>query len=331
MSDSTSKYDGDLYLKSQIFKTKVKLKGDLIDHIKSDRPSLKIKMNNQKTLLSMQSFSLCHPKTRSYQDEYIFHRLAKYVGLLSPNYNFVLLSVNSDQSKIYSIEERLGQNFIFNNKFKPGIILKYDDSQYWQEKARSKNNFPIESFDWKFSDIKCYEMKTVKKNNLLKHQFINAKSLLKNLELPLDSVFSVDEFAKYFALVDIFGFNHALVWHNINFYYNPLSKKLSPVRSDGNKIRKNRRLSISRSEKHFFYNNYNFKDSQIFIDKYHFFLRKYSSENFIDKFFKSIENDLRLINIHLSRDFFSQSEWNKRQIINENLNFISKYLETLNR
>jgi hypothetical protein len=329
ISDSTSKYDGELYLKSKVFKTKVKLKGDLIDHIKSDRPSLKFKMNNQKSLMSMTSFSLSHPKVRSFQDEYIFHKLANYVELLSPHYGFVLLSINSDKSKIYSIEERLGQNFIKNKKLIPGIILKYDDSQYWQEKAREKNDNVLKSFAWNFSDIKCYENKKVKKNKILKHQLINAKSLLKNFDLPLDSLFNIDEFAKYFALVDIFGFNHALVWHNINFYYNALSRKFSPIRSDGNKITRNDCLSIFRSEKYFFYNNYSFKDSQIFVNRYHFFLRKYSNRNFMDKFFKSIENELSLINVHLSKDFFAQSDWNKHQIITENINFISKYLKTL--
>ena len=47
------------------------------------------------------------------------------------------------------------------------------------------------------------------------------------------------------------------------------------------------------------------------------------------KFFKSIENELSLINVHLSKDFFAQSDWNKHQIITENINFISKYLKTL--
>ena len=103
----------------------------------------------------MTSFSLSHPKVRSFQDEYIFHKLANYVELLSPQYGFVLLSINSDKSKIYSIEERLGQNFIKNKKLIPGIILKYDDSQYWQEKVREKNDNVLKSFAWNFSEEKC--------------------------------------------------------------------------------------------------------------------------------------------------------------------------------
>ena len=35
--------------------------------------------------------------------------------------------------------------------------------------------------------------------------------------------------AKYFAIIDLVNANHASVWHNLRFYYDPFQSKLIPI------------------------------------------------------------------------------------------------------
>ncbi|MDF1516151.1 MAG: hypothetical protein P1S60_20245, partial [Anaerolineae bacterium] len=50
--------------------------------------------------------------------------------------------------------------------------------------------------------------------------------------LPYSAVFDVETTAKFFALTDVWGANHALQWHNLRYYYNPITAKLEPIAFD---------------------------------------------------------------------------------------------------
>ena len=51
-------------------------------------------------------------------------------------------------------------------------------------------------------------------------------------ELKTSDVFDVKQMAKYFAVADLCGAEHATRWHNVRFYYNPVTSRLEPIGFD---------------------------------------------------------------------------------------------------
>ena len=71
-----------------IYTIKLRLKGMRKDHW-GEWPSLKIKVKNNKTIMGMKRFALQHPDRRGLLNEWYFHQLLKYYGLLALKYDFV--------------------------------------------------------------------------------------------------------------------------------------------------------------------------------------------------------------------------------------------------
>ena len=71
------------------YKVKIRLKGDWVDHIKDDKWSFRIKVRGDKSIMGMKEFSLQHPRSRNYINEYIYHSLLRYEGAPSLRYKFI--------------------------------------------------------------------------------------------------------------------------------------------------------------------------------------------------------------------------------------------------
>ena len=80
----------------------VRLKGDWLDHLKGTKWSLRVRLEDQHSILGMQQFSLQRPRTRSYLDEWVFHRLLEREDLLTPAYTFVQVWWNEQYKGIYA-------------------------------------------------------------------------------------------------------------------------------------------------------------------------------------------------------------------------------------
>ena len=66
---------------NQTYKVRMRLKGDWVDHIKDDKWSFRVETKGDKSILGMKKFSLQHPRSRNYINEYIFHTLLKEEGI----------------------------------------------------------------------------------------------------------------------------------------------------------------------------------------------------------------------------------------------------------
>jgi len=49
-------------------------------------------------------------------------------------------------------------------------------------------------------------------------------------------VFNVKILGRYFAITDLWGAGHGTAWHNIRFYYNPITALLEPIAYDGDTL-----------------------------------------------------------------------------------------------
>ena len=203
------------------FKTKLRLKGDRDIHFDDlDSASYRVKIKNGKTLWGMNFFSLQKPRARNYIHEWIFLRMTRREGIITPRYRFAKLVVNGKENGVYAVEEHYTKFLLENNRSKEGPILRFAESPganyatatitpYNQKKWLTGEQFPI----------------TEKAIQLLEGY--------RRRELAFSEVFDTKKWASFFAVGDLTSSRHALVANSLRIYYNPITSRLEPIPFDG--------------------------------------------------------------------------------------------------
>ena len=225
-------------------KVKTRLKGDLADHW-SDKTkwSFRIKTRKNETVLGMKKFSLQHPFTRGFLNDWYLHQLLKHIkGFNILRYEFVNLTVNGKNLGIYLLEEHFGEMLLKNNKYINAPIIRIYDHLLWY------NVDPIIGFTrphinehYTISPIDAFKTNTVNSSKTLLMNFNQAKNLLESFRqgrLLTHQVFEIKKLAKLFAVIDLFGYHHSTAYSNIRFYYNPVTSLLEPIGYDNTFIKK---------------------------------------------------------------------------------------------
>ena len=131
--------------------------------------------------------------------------------------------------------------------------------------------------------------------------------------LKFDDVFDVDQMAKGFAASDVLDGWHGINWTNISFYFNPLTNKFEPIFQDwynegfisenNDKFRGIRILDL------YNYGNFYKKifESEIFLEKYVYYLEKYSNPKYLENFNKKINKEF---NTNLNKIYKSSPYYN---------------------
>lgn len=213
-------------------KVKLRLKGDWTDHLLGNKWSFRIHVKGKKHILGMRRFSLQHPKTRGYQGEIIFNRLAKHYGLLAPRYIFVNVHINGDVVGVMQIEEHFSKELLEFNMKKEGVIIKFDESLVWEAKDGSHRGFGGLFDNYKLANIAAFRSARIKKSDNLSRQYRAAVGTLKgfiNGKLTASEVFDGDKMATFLVLSQYLGTLHGLRWHNLRFYFNPYTFKFEPI------------------------------------------------------------------------------------------------------
>ena len=240
------------------YKANLRLKGDWTDHLKGLKWSYRIKLSGDRTIQGMRKFSVHHPGSRGYLNEWLYHKVIKQEDLVGLRYEFLegflqvkLRTKDTAQTKnvgIYAIEETFDKRLIENNGRKVGVILKLTEADMWRENAKI---FEISKrtgtkIDGKYNPrygnnnkmtVTAYSLSTIFGDTTLNKQFVLAKSLLNRYKkgvLPISKVFDVDKTAKFTVLTNLFGGTHGLTAHNLRWFYNPISSRIEPIAFDGN-------------------------------------------------------------------------------------------------
>ncbi len=77
----SDKVKGYISYKGKNYPVKLRLKGDWTDHLLGEKWSFRVETKNNFPILGMREFSLQHPRTRTYLNESILHKLLKYEKL----------------------------------------------------------------------------------------------------------------------------------------------------------------------------------------------------------------------------------------------------------
>lgn len=305
------------------YKTKLKLRGTYLDHLRGDKWSFRVQMRGNNTLFGMSRFSLMNPETRAHIHEWIFQKILRYEGLISLRYDFVKLILNGKNLGIYAIEEFFDKYLIENNQRREGLIVK-----------------PFYEVPFVYREKKVLKTPTLKQSYELLKDFLAAYNQGK---LPADRIFDIEKTAKVFALAELFGGQHGHLSPNFVCYFNPVTTKLERIGYDTNVSRSIERykgmITSPRAEyrvkKHAFF-RYLFNNNK-FYTKYIEELERVTEPNYISNFLSTIESELKdklailykeypYFNYFRSEFLLKNAEYIRDQLIkkgNINSNFIA--------
>ena len=221
-----------LKYKSENLKINLRLKGDNIDHLISDKTSYRIKIKNKKTLLNTAKFSIQNPNTRGYLYEYFTHKVFSDENILTTNYRFINVDINGVDKRIYAFEEHFTDSLLVRYNRAIGGIYCFNENISWSESLIQIQVHTAvhdnETGGFLDAPIKCFSANSVAlKYNKQALKVLNSFRKIKSLEN-----FDINLWAKYFALIEVFGGNHGARWHNIRFYFNPITKLMEPIAYD---------------------------------------------------------------------------------------------------
>lgn len=320
-------------------KTKLRLKGDWLDHVSGDKWSFRIKVKDPQTWNRLVTFSVQHPKTRSYLEEWMYHQLLMREQVLTPRYDFIKVDVNGTPRGIYAYEEHFEKQLPESQKRREGPILKMTEDLMWLSFQREftylKKGEQLadkEKNAFEQADIRPFKESKTQANPTLNQQFEVAQSLLHQFKYnlqPASEIFDIKKLAKYYAINDLMYAYHGLTWHNQRFYFNPVINKLEPIGFDGfgdhptsygtepfigYKVKKEQHPA------RFF--TYLFKD-EIFFSEYLTQLQRLTSPTYLQTFLLDIEPALR------EREAFLQEEFTDYQYKTDKIVRRARELRTL--
>lgn len=213
--------------RSQSINGKARLKGDWTDHLQENKWSFRIKLQ-QSMADGLKTFSIQHPGSRAYLLGYMFHKLLKQEGILTPEYRFVEVIMNDDSWGTYVLEEHLTSRIISNQSDADGVLLKFEDHEFF--KAPSKDSIPTIHK----AEIKIYGKS--KKQKQHKDKVRLARRIIENYKYQRDTLynsFDAKKMGTYYALCDLAAAYHSMGWTNIRFYFNFDTQKMEPLGYDG--------------------------------------------------------------------------------------------------
>ena len=222
-------------------KAKVRLKGDIVDHLTTNKWSFRVELSGDNRVLGMRRFSIQHPFTRSFHFQQAYHDNLVYEGILAPRYQFVDVALNGEQMGVYGLEEFFGKELIESNGRRTGVLLGFDEQYFWEHIAqRPRYDWALEilgaSYLSAHAYINVFDQGRVSKSPELQAQATQAVSNFRQYQegkLEPAEVFDLEKMATYLAIAELWQAHHGIREGNLRFYYNPISGLLEPVGFDG--------------------------------------------------------------------------------------------------
>lgn len=281
----------------------LRLKGDWLDHLVGEKWSFRVKTASDKAWNRLKVFSLQHPRTRSYLKEWLLHQWFDLEDVLTTRYEFVNLAVNSKELGLYICEEHFIKQVLEYNLRREGPIVKFTEDGLWESRDQSHRHGTGSMEDEKTNpDIRPFQEGKTFNSETLRQQFELAQNLLYEYRhglKPLKEVFDIDLLAKYYAIIDISGSHHAVIWHNQRFYYNPIIGRLEPIGYDGYDETGGTwvqhapffggKLERVKEGNELFPNIFSDWD---FVERYHYYLHQYSQKSYLDNLLEKLQGPI---------------------------------------
>lgn len=318
-------------------KVKIRLKGDYVEHLKGGKWSFRVKVKGKNTLLGMKVFSLQHPHMRLFLHEWVVLKALRHENLIALRYHFVKLSINGKYLGIFNLEEHFEKRLVENNQRREGPIFKLDEQALFD--LINQNIYSGAKHDdnlFLAAEILPFQKKKTAENDTQKALFDKAAVLLdafRDGRAKASEVFNIEQFAKYYAVSDVFMGKHGNRWHNQRFYFNPVDSRIEPIGFDFNddKAGLDTLKRMNRGHGLFYGTNWAFDIfSRMLFSDPEFFTAYIKHANritqleYLNNFFESVASDANRASTILKHEF-NNNEYKK--YINFDRNFKQSYYD----
>ncbi|MCD4773430.1 MAG: right-handed parallel beta-helix repeat-containing protein [Bacteroidales bacterium] len=288
--------NGIVFWGDTVMRSKIRLKGDWLDHLEGKKWSFRIKLKREFSWKGMREFSVQTPLSRGFILGWLAQKLFDYVDVLSPRYGFVPVILNNRSLGVYAFEEHFVKQLVESRNRREGPILKLSETEFWyKQKLDIEDNVNYQTPYFEASCVEPFKGNRTISNPVLYNQFLSGQNLYwgyKNHLLDASEIFDLDAIAKFYAIIDVAKFYHGMIWHNQRQYFNPVTCKLEPIAFDGyihkgvyeffdipiygfSKFQQYDQTSTIRN---------NLFCDTTFVNKYILYLKKFSDEDFIHSF-----------------------------------------------
>ena len=215
------------------YKIKIKLKGVHADHWQDPlKWSFSVKLDENKSILGLQRFSIQRASTRDFLNEWLFMQALRKEGLIYHRSNYFNVVLNGNNLGLYYLEEVYSKQLIENNSRREGPIIGLNKN-LWIEEANNLQNLSINSLDQSFWRAKIEPIRFLDKDIGTKQEDLVLEAIYKFEEFrkrpeKLNENFDLKQLSKLLALKSVFG-SYEFDWKDLKFYFNPITKLLEPI------------------------------------------------------------------------------------------------------
>ncbi|MEZ5967141.1 MAG: hypothetical protein R3F56_25120 [Planctomycetota bacterium] len=218
-------------------KVKLRLKGDRLDHVSGSKVSFRVSVTDDHPVLGMRVFSLQAPESKGYHLEALFHATVRWAGLLSPRYEFVRVACNGDDLGVMALEEHCTKEMLEREGRRDSVVVRLAEDHMFAEQLRLGSIDPLRvpADDYRAAPVEVMGGGSARKQPApVQAQATGLLRAFVSGSLAPADVFDVEALGAYLAVCELWGLWHPLRWHNLRFYFDPISGKLAPIGFDGN-------------------------------------------------------------------------------------------------
>ncbi|MCZ6785219.1 MAG: hypothetical protein O7G30_18115 [Proteobacteria bacterium] len=217
-----------LRIGDRVLSAEIRLEGEYPDSSEGGKWPLRIKVDGKDHVAGIRRFGLHAPATRAFQLEPLVLRHLRREGVLAPRYEFVRVTINSEDRGVMALNELFSKELIESQKRREGVLLHFEEATQNGRAADAR-----ELFEGLFgASVEPFRRGHVSKSPRLTAELETARSLLRGFlqgELPADAAFDVELMARFLAVAEIWRATPMLSWRNVRLYFNPVSQRLEPI------------------------------------------------------------------------------------------------------
>jgi hypothetical protein len=230
----------------KIYRVKIRLKGDLPDHLNNPKKlSFRIEAGNNRLIWGMSEFSIQRPAVRKYHYEALIQTMMRRIGVLAPRYFFVDVRINNRVVGIMALEEHFSNEMIEAQNRREGPILAIDDDWYWrqlflclnQTVRDCGNTLPrlFTNLSLKDYPVKVFRAGPFMPETIRGQQIIRAVSLFRDEideRIGGDFALDLDLVSLWWVMLEMWKAEHGSQLNNRRYYFNPITGRLEPISFD---------------------------------------------------------------------------------------------------
>lgn len=217
-------------------RARMRLKGLMNNHRDTQKWSYRIAMPDDEHFLGMTAFSIQHPGTRGFLDEWLYRQFMKSEGLLAPRYDYVNVTFNGSNMGIYAVEEHVSSRaWLETQQRRDGIILRLDDTEIWRHRLALGMRSTVYAGGFRNNPMHDFRSGRNERNEIMRDQRDAAIRLLVDFttgKRSASEVFDVELTARFLALHELWSCSHVLGPPNARFYFNTVTGRLEPIAGD---------------------------------------------------------------------------------------------------